>query len=228
MSKKTPVKKDNTTRNITIAMIIFVLVSGVGFKLYADAQKKKVPLPALAKVAAESDKAMVLNSEVKNVPVVDIWEDFQCPVCKKFEESTGATLAKLIDEKKVVARYHIVSFIGPESVQLANASACAADQGKFREIHDFFYKNQPEGENTGFWNLQTINLAGKAVGLTNKQFTDCVKKGDYANYVAYIYNDMIKAKVNSTPTIFVDGKELDRATQYYDPVAFEKAVTESK
>ena len=228
MAKKAPVKKDNTTRNITIAMIILVLVSGVGFKLYADAQKSKVPLPTLAKVAASTDKAMVINSEVKNVPVVDIWEDFQCPVCKKFEESTGATLSKLIDEKKIVARYHIVSFIGAESVQLANASACAADQGKFREIHDFFYKNQPNSENSGFWNPQTITLAGKAVGLTDKKFSDCVMKGDYAKYVEYIYNDMIKAKVNSTPTIFVNGKELDRATQYYDPVAFEKAVTGSK
>jgi protein-disulfide isomerase len=44
-------------------------------------------------------------------------------------------------------------------------------------------------------------------------------------YVTFIYNDMVRAKINATPTIFVNGKELDRATQYYDPAAFTKALS---
>jgi len=33
-----------------------------------------------------------------------------------------------------------------------------------------------------------------------------------------------KANVNSTPTVFVNGKELDRNTEYFNVEAFTKAI----
>lgn len=226
-AKKNEPAKDRVTLYITLGMVMFVLVTFVGFYFYAEAQKKNVPLPKMVDTVSvdnKVDKAIVINPELKNVPVIDIWEDFQCPVCKKFEDATGLTLDKAIAEKKVTARYHIVSFLGIESVLLANAAACSADEGKFKVFHNFLYKNQPATENSNFWGTDTILIAGKAVGLDSKEFTSCVKSGKYSKYVTYIQNDMVKHKINSTPTILINGKELDRATQYYDPIAFQAAI----
>jgi protein-disulfide isomerase len=68
---------------------------------------------------------------------LDIWNDYQCPLCKVFAQSV---LPKLVDHYvrpgKVQIVYHDLLVIdgnvgGTESADAANAARCAADQGKF-------------------------------------------------------------------------------------------------
>jgi protein-disulfide isomerase len=56
---------------------------------------------------------------------------FQCPVCAQFTQLNGPYIESLIAEKKATVVYHTLSFLGPESVNAANAAACSADEGKF-------------------------------------------------------------------------------------------------
>jgi protein-disulfide isomerase len=52
-----------------------------------------------------------------------------------------------------------------------------------------------------------------------------VTKGSYYDWVKNVAADGAKNNINSTPTVKVNGKELDRATQYMDSAAFKKALT---
>ena len=215
---------DKFTRNLTLGMVLLVLLTGVFFSFYSNNAKSSAPAPALA-VKAQA-LGIAPAGVATGVPVVDIWEDFQCPVCKKFEELNSASIKQLAAEKKITVVYHLLSFLGPESVLLANAASCAADEGKYNEFHDLLYVSQG-AENSGIWSAESLILAGNSIGVSSSNFKKCVTTGKYTNYLANVSAQGQKKKVTATPTIFVDGKELDRNTQYFDNEAFVKAVTKS-
>jgi protein-disulfide isomerase len=52
-----------------------------------------------------------------------------------------------------------------------------------------------------------------------------VNKGDYLGWVSNVAAAGANANVNSTPTVFVNGKEIDRnASEYFDAAKFKAAV----
>jgi protein-disulfide isomerase len=130
----------------------------------------------------------------------------------------------LIAEKKATVVYHTLSFLGPESVNAANAAACAADEGKFLEYHRLLMMNQKQ-ENSGAWSNNFLASLGQTAGITSQKFSSCVNKGDYVGWVSNVAAAGANANVNSTPTVFVNGKEIDRnASEYFDAAKFKAAV----
>jgi protein-disulfide isomerase len=160
---------------------------------------------------------------VPNIPTIDVYEDFQCPVCARFEAINGITLEKAIEEKKAKVVYHVLSFLGTESILAANASACAADEDKFLAFHKAFYTNQP-AENAGAINATFLKALGASIGITSDKFAKCVDDGGYYDWVKNVGEAGSKANVNSTPTVFVNGKEIDRNTEYFNVEAFANAI----
>ena len=80
-----------------------------------------------------------------NAPVAIIeYSDFQCPYCRKFYEDTLPTLIKeYVDtgKAKLVYRHFPLEF-HPAALVSAQASECAAEQGKFWEMHDAIFTEQ--------------------------------------------------------------------------------------
>ncbi len=69
-----------------------------------------------------------------------------------------------------------------------------------------------------------LAVLGQVAGISGKKFTECVNKGNYLKWVANVAAAGAKANVNSTPTVFINGKEIDRKTEYFDPAKFKAAV----
>ena len=216
---------DKITRNIVIGMVIFVVVVGVIFSVLGNRSPGVGAIPA--SVSATDGYGITFNGDLKNKPTIDLWEDFQCPSCKRFELTNGSYIQQLVAEKKAKVVYHLLSFLGPESVLAANASACAADENKFLAFHAYLYATQGS-ENSGAWSNAGLIRAGASAGLTDSKFKNCVNNGSYTSWVTKIANDGAKKKINSTPTVLVNGKELDRQTQVYNPVGFAAAVEGKK
>lgn len=214
-------KKDNFTRNLVIAVVVGVLVIMVGGTFVSKKADSNAKTPA--SVSADRNYGITFNGDLTGVPVIDIYEDFQCPVCAQFEKLNGDYIESLIADKKATVVYHTLSFLGPESVQAANAAACSADQGKFLKYHRTLYANQ-KGENTGAWSNDVLTVLGQVAGITEKKFSECVNKGDYLKWVVNVADAGAKANVNSTPTVFINGKEIDRNTEYFDAAKFKAAV----
>lgn len=216
---------DNITRNIVIGMVVFVVAVGVIFSVVGNRTPGVGATPS--SVSTADGYGITFNSSLTNKPTIDLWEDFQCPVCKQFELTNGSYIQQLVAEKKAKVVYHLLSFIGPESILAANAGACAADENKFLPFHAYLYATQGT-ENSGTWSNAGLLTAGSAVGLSNSRFKKCVNNGTYDSWVTKISNDGSKKNINATPTVFINGKELDRKTQYFDPVAFAAAVKANK
>jgi protein-disulfide isomerase len=221
MAKSQP-GKDNFTRNLVIAVVVGVLLSMLVPTLLSKQTDSSASVPA--SVSADRDYGIVFNDELTGVPVVDIYEDFQCPVCAQFTQLNGPYIESLITEKKATVVYHTLSFLGPESVNAANAAACAADDGKFLEYHRILMMNQKQ-ENSGAWDNTFLASLGQTAGITSQKFSSCVNKGEYLGWVSNVAAAGAKANVNSTPTVFVNGKEIDRnASEYFDAAKFQAAV----
>jgi protein-disulfide isomerase len=220
MAKEKP-GKDNFTRNLVVTVVVGVLLIMLVPTLLSKKTDTSAKIPAA--VSADRGYGIVFNGELTGVPVLDIYEDFQCPVCAQFEKLQGDYIESLIAEKKATVVYHTLSFLGPESVNAANAAACSADQGKFLQYHRALYANQPQ-ENTGVWSTDVLGILGQAAGITSKEFTSCVNDMSYQGWVNNVAAAGAKANVNSTPTVFINGKEIDRQSEYFDAAKFKAAV----
>jgi len=213
--------KDNFTRNLVIAVVVGVVLIMLVPTLLSKQTNTSAKVPA--SVSADRGYGIVFNENLKSVPVIDIYEDFQCPICAQFEKLQGDYIESLITAKKATVVYHTLSFLGPESVNAANAAACSADQGKFLQYHRALYANQPQ-ENTGVWSTDVLGVLGQAAGIMSKKFTSCVNDMAYQGWVNNVAAAGAKANVNSTPTVFINGKELTRGNAYYDRNQFQAAV----
>jgi protein-disulfide isomerase len=220
MAKQQP-GKDNFTRNLVIAVVVGVLLIMLVPTLLSKQTDSSAKIPA--SVSAERGYGIVFNEGLANVPLIEIYEDFQCPVCGQFEGLQGDYIESLIQDKKATVVYHTLSFLGPESVNAANAAACSADEGKFLQYHRALYANQP-AENSGVWSNDVLTVLGQAAGITSKTFSSCVKNMEYQGWVSNAATAGAKANVNSTPTVFINGKEIDRNGEYFNADKFKAAV----
>ena len=197
-------------------MVLFVALVGVGFAVINNHANKTAPIPAA--VSKADGYGIVVNPQAK--VRLDMWEDFQCPHCQEFEGVAGAYIDDLVKAGKVKAIYHPMSFIGPESVLAAAASACTSDQGRFVQMHRLLYANQPTQENSGAWTNDALMKLAAGAGADKKTVNACITSGKYAQWAQKIEDDAGKKNISSTPTVFINGKELNRA-HYLDLAAFQ-------
>ena len=216
--------KDNFTRNLVIGMVTLVAVILLGKPINDLVNPREISQAIPSVASTENGNAISFNSELTGVPVLDIYEDFQCSVCLQFESVNMEYIDSLITEKKARVNYHLISFLGVESVRAANASVCAADEGKFLPYHKGLYANQPQSHDSGLWTNERLIEIGASAGVSSEKFKKCVENLEYEGWVAKSGEAAAKANINSTPTVFVNGKEIDRQTQYMSAANFKAAV----
>ena len=145
-----------------------------------------------------------------NAPVlIELYEDFQCPACQVFTLQTEPLLVEnyvLTGKARVVFRHFpfIEPAPGGESTQAANASMCAAEQGRFWDYHDMLYTNQ-SGENLGAFANRRLVAFAESLGLDMQAFNTCFDDDAYRDQIDSDEQSGLQLGVNSTPTIVVNG-----------------------
>jgi protein-disulfide isomerase len=214
-------RRRRITRLITVGSIVLVVVVGVVFSLVSNKTNTNTNATPPPSAMAADGSGLVFNATAK--PVVDVWEDFQCPACSNFEKVNGQYLHDVVAQGKAKVVFHVLSFLGPESIILANAGGCADASGKFLALHSYFYAHQVT-ENSGHWGVSSTIAAGKAAGITDSAFATCVTNGTYSKWVQNVEASGSSSNINQTPTIFVNGKELDRNAGTYISAPLFKAA----
>ena len=228
---------DPFTRWLVIGMVTLVVVVGAVFSLSSENKAKNAAFTALdsfqslgtqpATVDPSEGDGIVFNQGLPTK--IDIFEDFQCPVCKLFEDPIGGYLNSLVTEKKAQVTYHPLSFLGDgtkddESIAASNAAYCAVDEDKFLDFHKALYDVQSQVENSGFLNSENLITIGKKIGITSSTFADCVtNKSKLVNVVAAT-ESMNRYGVRGTPTTLINGKVWDRQSPGFDLNEFKAAV----
>lgn len=168
----------------------------------------------------------VVWGSAKAPVTVDIYEDFQCPVCNDFEQATGEDLTTLVTDGKIKIHYHSMAFLDSSSngnrysSRAANAAICASDVSvdDFHRFHAYLFGKDSQGENNqpaeNSGGVSDSSLLGYAsvVGLTTTGFSSCVQGETHKALIAAITDQASKDGINSTPTILVDGQTVKPKT----------------
>lgn len=149
--------------------------------------------------------------------VVQIWEDFQCPICGKFETAQGTQIQQLATDGKIYLVYRPASFLDknlPQSnMSSARATAawgCAIDGGVGQKFHSVVFSNQPANEGDGFTDAQLLDF-GKQAGLSGAAYdtyASCVGKRTYFGWTANSAGAFLDSGVPGTPNVQIDGTEI--------------------
>jgi protein-disulfide isomerase len=166
-------------------------------------------------------------------PTLDLYEDFQCPICAQLEKLFGPQIRSLAAAGDIRLVIHMMSFLddnlkNDSSLRAANAAACAADVGRFSQYHDAVFAGQPAKEGQGYTDAQLEGFA-KAAGITGGALTTwrhCVATGQHTAYVRAVQTQSEKDGVFGTPTLKLNGKVLDLQKLTPDSLAAQvKAAT---
>lgn len=143
--------------------------------------------------------------------VVREYGDFQCPYCGRVAASVSPKIKEEFVSAGASVRFEFRHFVvadpdpsSGESRSAAEASECAADQGKFWQFHDYVYANQ-EGENRGGFRAARLRQFAEAIGLDLIDFDACVSSGRNAQRVRDDEGQARALSLHDNPTRFLTG-----------------------
>lgn len=176
--------------------------------------------------------APALGSDDAKVTIVE-FGDYQCTWCYRWHQGTKDMLvADYVDTGKVrflFKDFPINDLSDRASSLAAEASYCAADQGKYWEYHDEVYSNW-DGENTGWVTTTSLEQFARDVGVSDMLvFSDCLDSGKYASVVKENYNLARSVGLKATPSfiVLVEGETPKLIEGAHPYSTFERVVNEA-
>ncbi|MFA6038795.1 MAG: thioredoxin domain-containing protein [Candidatus Peribacteraceae bacterium] len=155
------------------------------------------------------------------------YSDFECPACRAAHVLILKPLQqKYADTVKFEFRQFPLMTIHQLALPLAEASECAADQGKFWEFVDMAYERQLEMDQEGRSVAQgDITTWSQDLNLDQDLFTRCTASRIKKDGVMAEFEQGRQLEVGGTPTFFVNGVQIPLET--LDVAAVEKAITDA-
>jgi protein-disulfide isomerase len=135
------------------------------------------------------------------------FSDFECPVCRSLHDVMRGML-KNYPQVRVVFKDYPIEVLHPWARTGALAGRCAyqQDPAAFWKMYDAIYDNQDIISAENAW-MKMSEYAGQA-GLNADTFRACMASPEAAAAVDASRANGQKLDVNSTPTIFVNGRRL--------------------
>jgi protein-disulfide isomerase/rhodanese-related sulfurtransferase len=128
--------------------------------------------------------------------------DFECPACGLSEAAARQIRAQYGNRIRFVFRQFPLRRIHPQAEKSAEASECAAEQGKFWEAVEKLYAEQAD------LSEDALKRYARELGLDQGRFNQCLDSGEMASRVSQDLADGHALGVNATPTFFVGSKMM--------------------
>jgi protein-disulfide isomerase len=197
-----------------VQVTIAAVVAGLGLVVVLAllAPKPTAPQAELARGFAPTGlpaAGMVLGRT--DAPVrVEVYEDFQCPVCKRWGEDVFPGLVRNeLTSGTASLTYRGYAFIGPDSFVAARAAWAAERQGKFWDMWATLYANQGLHENAGAFTTDRVVAMADLLGLDHARFVADLGSAEAKAAVDGSSAAAVAAGVTGTPTVAVNGTLVD-------------------
>lgn len=182
-----------------------------------------------APVTKNADHSVTNAQPGVKTPVLDVYEDFQCPICDTFEKANGATVQKLARQGQVRVIYHpFTIFLGEQPAQDNSVRAWAAAQcvpaASWMRYHNLLYSNQPGERAQNGFPISLLLALGRKIGLTSASFTHCVSAQTFAPQAVPLSEKIIKGGIDSTPTVRLNGQAVSNETLVQPGTALQKLI----
>ncbi len=162
---------------------------------------------------AESRAQMQLNDapslgDPKAAVTLVEYSDFECPVCRNLHDVLRGMLPNYAGKVRLVFKDFPLEQLHPWARTAAIAGRCAYQQNPkaFWKMYDFIYDNQEIISAANAW-TKMVDFAGQS-GLDNDTFKSCMAGPEAAAAVNASRMNGQLLDVNSTPTVFVNGRRM--------------------
>jgi protein-disulfide isomerase len=211
-----------------------VALAGAALIGYLATREK--PQPATTSVdpnLAREAEGYLLGDSTAPVQILE-FADYECPACAQYATITEPDVrTRLVETGRASVRY----FDFPleqhrNTVGASNAAACAADQGKFWEMHDKLFAGQTE------WNTQATSNPkrifaryAQEIGLNGAQWEQCFDSQKHSRRIQANKAEGERRQVRSTPTFIIGSRMIPGSLPYdmlkalVDSAATQAAVT---
>jgi protein-disulfide isomerase len=160
---------------------------------------------------------------------IQMYIDYQCPVCQAFEIPNENQLRSWMDSGVATLEVHPISFLDGRgspneySSRAANAAICVAEYSpqSFWLFHTSLMKNQPQELTPGPSNQELFDTA-KTMGITNAdKIESCIKDKAFGSWVKKTTDTVLSPEymvegadfgVDGTPTVVVNGQKYEWET----------------
>lgn len=139
--------------------------------------------------------------------------DPECESCRAMYPMVKHLLGQREGRVRFVVRYMPLH---PNSVYAAGALEAAGEQGRYWEMLEALFRNQPEWGSHHHPRPELIPGYARAVGLDMQAFERFVSAGSHRKIVEADHADGRSLGVTGTPTFFVNGRLLERLG--YEPL----------
>lgn len=225
-------QKQQRTRRLLISLsgLVIVALAVVITVYFVNKKDPTAYTGALAPTSRQADGGILAAQPGAKAPKLELFEDFQCPICHEFEKASSATIKRLAVQGKVNVLYYPFWLFKQQadpvrgnSQRAANAALCAPAD-KWIQYHDKIYQHQPAEGSKGFSNKDLIGWA-KDLGFATPQFQQCVNGNQKQSQVDAMTNYAEQTrKVTGTPTVFLNGQALDLSSTLLNAKNLEKAI----
>jgi protein-disulfide isomerase len=198
-----------------VQVTIAAILAGLGLVAALALLAPKAPAASSADLvralapAGVPASGMVLGTA--NAPVaVEVFEDFQCPVCKRWGDDVLPSLvSKELAAGTATLTYRGYAFIGPDSFTAARAAWAADRQGRFWDMWATLYANQGLHENAGAFTTERVVGMADLLGLDHDRFVADLGSAEAKAAVDQSSSAAVAAGITGTPTVVVNGVPVD-------------------
>lgn len=187
-------------------------------QVYSELQQKTpISVMVMKPEAPHINVTYAADDPVRGNPKAPVtiveFTDFQCPYCKRSQDTLKQVEQTYPKDVKLVARMYPLPFHN-RAKPAAEAAMCAKEQGKYWEYREKLFDKQ-ELEDADFQRY------AQEVGLNSKKFNKCLADNKYDARIASDIADGQKFGVSGTPAFFVNGEMINGAQPF---PAFQTAI----
>jgi len=140
-----------------------------------------------------------------------VYSDFECEFSASFSETIKKVKEAFGGDVAVAFRHYPLRF-HPNAETAAIASECAAEQGKFWEMHDKLFMDN-KNDNMG---VEQFKQDAVAIGLDQIKFNQCLEMEKYKDKIWMQFAEGKNYGIMGTPGSFVNGEAMPGDVPFAD------------
>lgn len=162
--------------------------------------------------AKEANEGVTIEAHVKGNPDAQVtlveYSDFQCPACQQLYPHLKEVMDEHGDKISLEYRHFPLISVHPYAVPAARASEAAAQQGKFWEMHDKLFEEQSAWSKSSNPEAMFVGYA-EEIGLDTTLFKKHMSSSIINDAITESFNDARKRNLSGTPSLFLNGEEME-------------------
>jgi protein-disulfide isomerase len=199
------------------ALLALIAAGGAGWIAYQATRPKSLGVVTLdPSIPLPESAGYLLGDSSAPVKVLE-FADFECPACGHFANLTEPDVRRRLIETGVVSLRFLDFPLSAHqnSWDASMAAACAAEQGKFWEMHDLIFQAQDQ------WATQATNRPrgvlerlARSLGLDMARWNQCYDEQRYRLRIAAHQREGERRRVTFTPTFIIGSRMIPGALSY--------------